>query len=492
MQLDAGSATHPIVRPINSIEAVSQAFDAIAYSKGEAVIRMIEDAVGETAFRDGIRSYMRKHAYANTITDDLWRELEAASGKPITAIAHDFTLQPGVPLVTIEAAECSAGTTKLTLTQSRFETDARAAEQVAWRIPIRARSIDGGGEASLIMEKDAPASLSIPGCAPVVVNAGQSGYFRTLYPPSPGSRACARHLPRCRRSTSSGCSTTHSALGSAGIVPATSYLDFARYVPADSDPLIWSLVARKLAAIDRVFDGSPEQADWRKLARERIEPQFERGGLDGKARPEGRSGDPAREPDRLARRPGRRTGNRRGDRALRARCVRPEGTASRDPRAGARRDGAARQRGHVGADARARAQGNESGRETADLCAARSSTRSRPGATCARSRTRRRTARHDLAGHHRESRRAASGTGLRFHAGERAEGAGAGRGIVTLQLHSAAGALIGRSSAGRRGCASTCCVRSRRAAARMPSRRSPRSCAGPGVFRTTGPSTRHG
>ena len=132
MQLDAGSATHPIVRPIESVEAVNQAFDEIAYSKGEAVIRMIEVAVGETGFREGIRSYMRKHAYANTITDDLWRELENASGKPITAIAHDFTLQPGVPLVTIEAAECCAGTTKLTLTQSRFETDA-AVGGSGWR-----------------------------------------------------------------------------------------------------------------------------------------------------------------------------------------------------------------------------------------------------------------------------------------------------------------------------------------------------------------------
>jgi aminopeptidase N len=281
MQLDAGSATHPIVRPIDSIEAVSQAFDAIAYSKGEAVLRMLEEAVGETAFRDGIRRYMRKHAYANTISDDLWRELEAASGKPITAIARDFTLQPGVPLVTIATAECSTGATKLTLTQSRFETDAKAAEQVAWRIPIRARSIDGHGEASLIMEKDAPASLSIPGCAPVVVNAGQSGYFRTLYPASQAARLRSA-FAKVPEIDQLGLLNDASALGSAGIVPATSYLDFARYVPADSDPLVWALVARKFAAIDRVFDGSAEQADWRKLARERIEPQFERVGWTAK------------------------------------------------------------------------------------------------------------------------------------------------------------------------------------------------------------------
>jgi len=273
MQLDAGSATHPIVHPVNSLEAVSQAFDSIAYSKGQAVIRMIEDAVGEVAFRNGVRSYMRKHAYANTVTDDLWRELETASGKPITAIARDFTLQPGVPLVTVESAECIAGTTTLTLTQSRFETDAKATEPVAWRIPIRARSIDGGREASVIMEKDARASLSIPGCAPVVVNAGQSGYFRTLYPPAQLARLRTA-FAEVQEIDQLGLLSDALALGSTGIVPATSYLDFVGYVPAESDPLIWSLVARRLAAIDRVFDGSPEQADWRKLARARIEPQF--------------------------------------------------------------------------------------------------------------------------------------------------------------------------------------------------------------------------
>ena len=277
MQLDAGSATHPIVHPIDSFEAVNQAFDPIAYSKGEAVIRMIEEAVGEADFRDGIRSYMRKHAYANTITDDLWRELETASGKPIAAIARDFTLQPGVPLVTIEAAECSAGRTLLTLTQSRFETDEKAPEGVAWRIPIRARSIDGGGEASLIMEKDAPASLSIPGCAPVVVNAGQPGYFRTLYPPAQLARLRTA-FAEVQEIDQLGLLSDALALGSTGIVPATSYLDFAGYLPAESDPLIWSLVARRLAAIDRVFDGSPEQTDWRRLARTRIEPQFARVG----------------------------------------------------------------------------------------------------------------------------------------------------------------------------------------------------------------------
>jgi aminopeptidase N len=277
MQLDAGAATHPVVQRVESVDAVQMAFDAIAYNKGEAVIRMIEQAVGETDFRAGIRSYMRKHAYSNTVTDDLWRELESASGQPITAIAHDFTLQPGVPLVTVESAECSAGMTRLTLTQSRFETDGRSAERVAWRIPIHARSIDGESDARLVMEKDGPATLSVRGCGPVVVNAGQSGYFRTLYPPLQLARLRS-NFARVQPIDQLGMLSDASALGNVTLVPATSYLDLSSYVPVDGDPVVWSLVAGKLAAIDRVFDGSPEQADWRKLARSRIEPQFGRVG----------------------------------------------------------------------------------------------------------------------------------------------------------------------------------------------------------------------
>ncbi len=132
MSLDALKTTHPVVQHVATVEQASQAFDSITYQKGEAVIRMLEDYVGADAWRAGVRRYMKKHAYQNTVTDDLWREIDAASpGKPITDIAHRFTLQPGVPLIRVDAAACAAGSTTATLTQAEFSKDCPGQETAA-------------------------------------------------------------------------------------------------------------------------------------------------------------------------------------------------------------------------------------------------------------------------------------------------------------------------------------------------------------------------
>ncbi|RZM32459.1 MAG: M1 family peptidase, partial [Sphingomonas sp.] len=71
MGLDATAATHPIIRPIESVENISDAFDQITYAKGQAVIGMLESTLGADVFRTGIRSYMAKYKYGNTVTDQL-------------------------------------------------------------------------------------------------------------------------------------------------------------------------------------------------------------------------------------------------------------------------------------------------------------------------------------------------------------------------------------------------------------------------------------
>jgi aminopeptidase N len=47
MKRDAIASTHPVVQHVETVEQANQAFDAITYSKGQAVITMLEAYVGE-------------------------------------------------------------------------------------------------------------------------------------------------------------------------------------------------------------------------------------------------------------------------------------------------------------------------------------------------------------------------------------------------------------------------------------------------------------
>jgi aminopeptidase N len=68
---DAVPSTHPVVQEVFTAAQAEQAFDYITYDKGAAVITMIAAYVGRDNFRDGVRRYMREHAYGNTVDSDL-------------------------------------------------------------------------------------------------------------------------------------------------------------------------------------------------------------------------------------------------------------------------------------------------------------------------------------------------------------------------------------------------------------------------------------
>ena len=71
--LDSLRSSHPVEVPIQSAGQVNEIFDAISYSKGSCVIRMLEAHLGEETFRAGMRAYVARHAYGNAGTTDLWQ-----------------------------------------------------------------------------------------------------------------------------------------------------------------------------------------------------------------------------------------------------------------------------------------------------------------------------------------------------------------------------------------------------------------------------------
>ncbi len=270
MHRDAVATTHPIVQHVATVEQASQAFDDITYQKGEAVIGMLEDYVGSDVWRAGVRRYMKAHAYGNTVTDDLWREVDAVSAaKPITAIAHSFTLQPGVPLIRVGTPQCKAGATTLPLLQGEFTADRPAKTPLRWPVPVIAR-VTGGASARTVVT-GGKGVISLPGCGTVVVNAGQTGYYRTLYAPA-SFHALVVDFARIAPIDQIGILSDSWRLGLAGLQPASDALDLAQATPPGADAKLWGKIVDIYSGIDGYYRGDARQAGFRRYAIARLAP----------------------------------------------------------------------------------------------------------------------------------------------------------------------------------------------------------------------------
>ena len=177
--LDALASTHPISVEAKSAEEASQRFDAISYTKGAAVLRMIEGYLGEDAFREGVRIYLKRHAEANASADDFWHALDESSGQDVTAIANAWIKEPGHPLLDIRAREADGGL-ELDLSQTRYFSDTNAAPTTQrWPIPlvIKYGTADGVREHRSVLSSER-GSIRLPGAMWFFPNAGGRGFYR--------------------------------------------------------------------------------------------------------------------------------------------------------------------------------------------------------------------------------------------------------------------------------------------------------------------------
>src|SRR2546425_1203270 len=177
--LDALASTHPVSVEAKNADEASERFDAITYTKGAAVLRMIEGYLGEDVFREGVRGYLRRYAEANASADDFWRELDEASGQDVTAIANAWIKEPGHPLVQCDAREVDGGTL-VTLSQSRYFSDPEAGPTgQRWPVPIVIKygAGDGTKEKRMLFTTER-ATLRLEGARWFYPNAGGRGFYR--------------------------------------------------------------------------------------------------------------------------------------------------------------------------------------------------------------------------------------------------------------------------------------------------------------------------
>src|SRR5262249_27333454 len=156
----------PIQQPITNEAEANSAFDDITYRKGQSFLRMLESFLGESVFRDGIRSYTVAHKYSNSTTVDLWNALSEASGKPVGEIAEAWTKQPGFPIVIMKRDG-----EKISLTQERFTINYPNAPALEWKIPLTWFAVGNTKVESRLMTGKTDTLSSIPSNRVVKINA---------------------------------------------------------------------------------------------------------------------------------------------------------------------------------------------------------------------------------------------------------------------------------------------------------------------------------
>jgi aminopeptidase N len=282
MSRDGVKTTHPVIQHITTVEQASQAFDSITYQKGQSVIHMLEGYVGDEAWRSGVQRYIKAHSYQNTTSDDLWNAMEQATGMPIKQIAHEFTLQPGIPLIRVDSATCVAGQTQLVMTQSEFTTDQPKKPSLFWSVPVIAQAVVAGPTARTVVTGGRGA-LSVTGCGPVVVNAGQSGYYRTLYSPAHFD-ALKGAFAQIAPVDQLGLLADRWAFGFNGQEPVTDYLDLVRATPTSAVAPVWALIVGDMLSLDDDYQGNvTRQHAFRQFALQRLAPVFAQVGWSAQA-----------------------------------------------------------------------------------------------------------------------------------------------------------------------------------------------------------------
>ena len=238
MDVDSLASTRPIEYPVLTPADAEGMFDLITYEKGAAVVRMLEQYLGETVFRDGVRRYLTTHLHGTTDNDDLWDALEAVSGEPVGDLMHGWIFQGGHPEITGRLTG-----DRLELTQRPFRYDG-VDDGTRWTVPVRVRT--SAGIQRVLLDGDRPGTLELDG-ALTTVNADASGFYRS---PSDGPVAGSA-AERANRVSDLWAHTL------AGTTTPDDFLDHVAGLADETDLGVWQAAVGGLATLDLCAPARP-------------------------------------------------------------------------------------------------------------------------------------------------------------------------------------------------------------------------------------------
>lgn len=237
LTLDALRSSHPIEVPVKRADEINQIFDAISYSKGSSLLKMISRWLGEDTFIKGVSNYLKKHKWGNTKTSDLWEALSDVSGKDVVKVMDIWTKNIGFPIVSVEESG-----SELTISQNRFLATADVQpEEDATLYPVflALKTSVGLDESAVLDTRSKKFTLDIKDDF-YKVNGDQSGIYRTAYPPARwtklGEAGVAGKLSVEDRV---GLVADAGSLASSGFIGSTDLLNLVKAWSGESNYVVW-------------------------------------------------------------------------------------------------------------------------------------------------------------------------------------------------------------------------------------------------------------
>ena len=248
-EVDALESTRSIEYPVRSPDDAAGMFDILTYTKGAAVLRMLEQYLGAERFREGIRRYLDEHRFGNTETHDLWDAIEKATGEPVRRIMDGWIWQGGYPLV---SARLRDGMVELG--QRRYLISGKQDDTV-WDVPLLVRT--SAGTEPVLIE---PGGVSIPVAddGPVVVNAGVHAFVRVEY----DDELLARLTADLRSLSTDERTQLVDDTWASVVAGHRSALDFCRFAESFADETelpVWQSLLQGLSWCERFLTSGPRE-----------------------------------------------------------------------------------------------------------------------------------------------------------------------------------------------------------------------------------------
>jgi puromycin-sensitive aminopeptidase len=253
--VDGLCSTRPIEYPVQAPKDADAMFDVLTYEKGASVLRMLEQHIGPTVFRDGVRDYLRAHAYGNADTNDLWVSLGKIAKQPVPELMNGWIFQPGFPLVTATVSPSS----ELTIRQQRFsylsDEQSSPSKDQRWQIPLQMRITAAGKTGTsrmLLTEKSTTVPLPHD-WESVLINEGGHGFYRVRYASDMLSRLLNAGIDRLAVTERFNVINDAWATTVAGLMPLTDYLGLTARFTTERDKNVWAILIDSFSFLNRII-----------------------------------------------------------------------------------------------------------------------------------------------------------------------------------------------------------------------------------------------